>query len=81
MRAPRGHARKRLPIFMQEIQKKFRDYERNPAVRSRILEFLGGDTPAEATCEFITADGIGHPVRAPRNPCELFKRLEEGGDI
>jgi hypothetical protein len=66
---------------MQEIQKNFRDYYRNPAVRSRILEFLGGDTPAEATCEFITADGIGHPVRAPRNPCELFKCLEEGGDI
>ena len=81
MRAPRGHARKRLPMIMQKIQNIFRDYYRNPAVRSRILEFLGGDTPSEATCEFITADGIGHPVRAPRNPCELFERLEEGGDI
>ena len=81
MRAPRGHARQRLPIFMQEIQNIFREYYRHPAIRSRILEFLGGDTPAEATCEFITADGLGHPVRAPRNTCELFDRLEEGGDI
>jgi hypothetical protein len=68
-------------MIMQKIQNIFRDYYRNPAVRSRILEFLGGETSAEATCEFITADGIGHPVRAPRNPCELFDRLEEGGDI
>jgi hypothetical protein len=45
------------------------------------LEFLGGDTPAEATCKFITADGIGQPVRAPRSPTELFKRLDEGLDI
>lgn len=81
MRAPRGHARKRLPIFMQKIQNIFREFYRHSAIRSRILEFLGGETPAEATCEFITADGIGHPVRAPRNPCELFDRLEEGGDI
>jgi hypothetical protein len=45
------------------------------------LEFLGGDTPAEATCKFITADGIGQPVRAPRSPTDLFKRLDEGLDI
>ena len=66
---------------MQDILKTFKDYYRTPAVRSRILEFLGGDTPAEATCEFITADGIGQPVRAPRSPTELFERLEEGLDI
>ena len=66
---------------MQDILKTFRDYYRTPAVRSRILEFLGGDTPAEATCKFITADGIGQPVRAPRSPTELFKRLDEGLDI
>jgi hypothetical protein len=66
---------------MQDILKTFKDYYRTPAVRSRILEFLGGDTPAKATCEFITADGIDQPVRAPRSPTELFERLEEGLDI
>ena len=66
---------------MQDILKTFRDYYRTPAVRSRILEFLGGDTPEETTCEFITADGIGTPARTPRRPEELFDRLEEGLDI
>ncbi|MFM8983778.1 MAG: hypothetical protein ACKOLA_12940 [Spartobacteria bacterium] len=66
---------------MQDILKTFQDYYRTPAVRSRILEFLGGDTPAAATCEFITADGIGQPVRTPRIPGELFDRLDEGLDI
>lgn len=66
---------------MQDILKTFRDYYRTPAVRSRILEFLGGDTPSSATCKFITADGIGQPVRWPRRPEELFDRLEEGLDI
>jgi hypothetical protein len=66
---------------MQDILKTFRDYYRTPAVRARILEFLGGDTPAAVTCEFITADGISQPVRTPRKPEELFDRLEEGLDI
>ena len=66
---------------MQDILKTFRDYYRTPSVRSRILEFLGGDTPEETTCEFITADGIGTPARTPRRPEELFDRLEEGLDI
>ncbi|MFZ9920311.1 MAG: hypothetical protein ACO3FQ_04030 [Terrimicrobiaceae bacterium] len=66
---------------MQDILQTFRDYYRTPAVRNRILEFLGGSTPADATCEFITADGIGQPVRAPRSPGELFARLDEGLDI
>ncbi|MFM8364133.1 MAG: hypothetical protein ACKOAS_03185, partial [Verrucomicrobiota bacterium] len=66
---------------MHDILQTFRDFYRTPAVRSRILEFLGGETPAEATCEFITADGTGRPLRAPRNPEELFAHLEEGLDI
>lgn len=66
---------------MQDILQTFRDYYRTPAVRSRILEFLGGKIPGDATCEFITADGIGHPARTPRHPGELFDRLEEGLDI
>ena len=66
---------------MHDILQTFRSYYRTPAVRSRILEFLGGDTPAEATCEFITADGTGHPLRLPLRPEELFNRLDEGLDI
>lgn len=66
---------------MSDILETFRGYYRTPAVRSRILEFLGGDTPAEATCDFITADGTGHPLRIPLSPGELFERLDEGLDI
>ena len=66
---------------MTDILETFRAYYRTPAVRSRILEFLGGDTPAEASCEFITADGTGHPLRIPLSPGELFERLDEGLDI
>ncbi len=66
---------------MNDILQTFRDFYRTPAVRSRILEFLGGESPATATCEFITADGTGRPLRAPRSPEELFARLEEGLDI
>lgn len=66
---------------MNDILETFRGYYRTPAVRARILEFLGGDTPAEATCEFITADGTGHPLRVPLSPEELFPRLDEGLDI
>ena len=76
-----GTHEKPLRPAMQDILKTFRDYYRTPAVRSRILEFLGGDTPEETTCEFITADGIGTPARTPRRPEELFDRLEEGLDI
>ena len=76
-----GTHEKPLRRAMQDILKTFRDYYRTPAVRSRILEFLGGDTPEETTCEFITADGIGTPARTPRRPEELFDRLEEGLDI
>ena len=54
---------------MQDILQTFRDYYRTPAVRNRILEFLGGATPAEATCEFITADARRPPRAAA--PCTL----------
>ena len=66
---------------MQDIIHTLRSYYKNPAVRSRILEFLGGDTPSEATCEYITADGTGWALREPLMPEELFPSLEEGLDI
>jgi len=76
-----GTHEKPLRLPMQDILKTYREYYRSPAVRARIVEFLGGETPAAATCEFITADGIGQPARTPRKPEELFDRLEEGLDI
>jgi hypothetical protein len=66
---------------METILATFRDYYRKPAVRQRILEFLGGETPATATCEYITADGVAAPRRAPRRPDELFPNLDAGLDI
>jgi hypothetical protein len=66
---------------MQDIRQTLRDFYKTPAVRARILEFLGGDTPSNATCEFITADGVDWPIREPRLPAELFHSLEEGLDI
>ncbi|MFM8830980.1 MAG: hypothetical protein ACKOHM_08245 [Spartobacteria bacterium] len=66
---------------MQDIRQTLRAFYKNPAVRARILEFLGGKTPATATCDYITADGVEWPVREPRMPDELFHSLEEGLDI
>jgi len=66
---------------MEAILQTFRDYYKKPAVRARILEFLGGDTPGNATCEYITADGVSWPARTPRSPDQLFGQLDEGLDI
>ncbi len=54
----------------------------DPAVRARIVEFLGGDTLAEATCEFITADDCSPDVRfAPRPVSELDACLRQQLDL
>lgn len=66
---------------MEDILQTFRDYYKEPAVRSRILEFLGGETPGSTTCEYITADGVSSPARRPRSPEELFQQLDAGLDI
>ena len=66
---------------MQDIRQTLREFYKSPAVRARILEFLGGKTPSQATCEFITADGVEWAGREPRVPDELFHSLEEGLDI
>lgn len=67
--------------LMKDIIETFRAYYKKPAVRSRILEFLGGDSPATATCEYITADGVTTAVRRPELPDEIHSRLDDGLDI
>lgn len=58
------------------------DIESDPAVLTRIAEFLGGDTLAEATCEFITADDCSPDVRFdPRPVSELEGCLQQQLDI
>lgn len=66
---------------MQDIRQTLRAFYKCPAVRSRILDFLGGKTPSTATCDYITADGVEWPVREPRMPRKIFDSLEEGLDI
>lgn len=66
---------------MQDIRQTLRAFYKSPAVRARMLEFLGGKTPSTATCDYITADGVEWPEREPRMPDELFHSLEEGLDI
>ena len=66
---------------MEEIQRTFRSYYRQPAVRARILEFLGGKSPETTTCEYITADNASSAERRPVDPAELFERLDNGQDI
>ena len=66
---------------MQDIRQTLRAFYKSPAVRARMLEFLGGKTPSTTTCDYITADGVEWPVREPRMPDELFHSLEEGLDI
>jgi len=66
---------------MNDITKTLQDYYRNPSVRSRIMEFLGGDSPDTTTCEYITADGMCHPRRQPVSVRELSSKLDDGLDI
>lgn len=66
---------------MEDILETFRDYYKSPAVRARILEFLGSGRDGDFTCEYITADGLGPPQRRAIVPGELFARLDEGLDI
>ncbi|MFZ4777454.1 MAG: hypothetical protein ACOYM3_18965 [Terrimicrobiaceae bacterium] len=66
---------------MNDITKTLKDYYRNPSVRSRMMEFLGGDSPDNTTCEYITADGLWHPRRQPVPVHELSSKLDDGLDI
>lgn len=58
------------------------DFDFDPAVRDRIVEFLGGDTLDEVTCEFITANGCSPEVRFdPRPVSELDTCLRQQLDL
>ena len=70
-----------FPHTMPEILDTLRDYYRKPAVRARMLEFLGSDGEGDFSCEYITADGTGAAERTPLLPSELFNHLDHGMDI
>lgn len=53
----------------------------NPAVRRRILEFLGGDRPENLTSRFITADDVTEVQRRPRPTTELGACMDRGMEI
>jgi len=66
---------------VDEILETLRNYYRTPAVRARMLEFLGSDGEGDFSCEYITADGISAAQREPLLPAELFGQLDRGLDI
>lgn len=54
----------------------------DPAVRRRLAEFLGGESPEHATAVFITrSDGYRYDPAALRRPAELDFYLERETDI
>ena len=66
---------------MSVITETLRDYYRQPAVRARMLEFLGADEAGDFTAEYITADNTRTAQREPLLPWELPAQLEAGRDI
>lgn len=63
------------------ILETLRDYYKTPAVRARMLEFLGSDGEGDFSCEYITADGVSPATREPLLPSELLAQLDRGLDI
>jgi len=66
---------------MTDILDTLRDYYRKPAVRARMLEFLGADEAGDFTAEYITADTPTLAERTPLLPWELPAQLDAGRDI
>ena len=66
---------------MTDILDTLRDYYRHPAVRDRMLEFLGADEAGDFTAEYITADTPTLAERTPLLPWELAAQLDAGRDI
>jgi hypothetical protein len=64
-----------------DITETLRNYYRQPAVRARMLEFLGSDGAGDFTAEYITADNTHVAEREPLLPWELPAQLEAGLDI
>lgn len=56
-------------------------YYAEPAVRQRIIEFLGGDSLAGATCAYIATDDTQASYRQPRAVSELWDGLDRNLDI
>lgn len=69
------------PSNMEDMLQTFRSYYKKPAVRSRILEFLGGASPESTTCDYITADSSTQAMRRPELPNALYSKLDNGLDI
>ena len=64
-----------------EAAEALRAYYAEPAVRRRMVEFLGGDSPANVTCQYIAADDRVMSCRQPRPSRELWDCLERNLDI
>ncbi len=75
------HVQALSPYAMEDMLQTFRSYYKKPAVRSRILEFLGGASPESTTCDYITADSATRAIRRPEQPTALYSRLDDGLDI
>jgi hypothetical protein len=59
-----------------------RAYYSDPAVRSRLIEFLGGSSLEEATAAFISSDrGDWDPWYNPRPVSELLSIAASGGEV
>jgi hypothetical protein len=55
---------------------------RDPCVRQRIVEYLGGRRLRDATCAFLARTDSENPAIFERQPPEALDRmLEEGGDV
>ena len=66
---------------MHDITETLRNFYRQPAVRARMLEFLGADGNGDFTAEYITADNTHAAAREPLLPWELNTQLDAGRDI
>ena len=70
-----------FPAVVADITDTLREFYRQPAVRARMLEFLGSDESGDFTAEYITADGVRAAERTPLLPWELPAQLDAGRDI
>ncbi len=58
------------------------EYYRNSHVRARLLEFLGGDSLADATSVFMTASGSGQPAwHEPKTVQNIVQFLGDGIEV
>lgn len=68
----------RFPTQPSRIQ----DYYKNPAVRRRIIEYLGGDTPDNTSCFYLTRCDVGSFAIVDRKkPAELAWFLDNNLDL